>query len=76
MKVARWGNSLAIRIPAEVAAELGIKEGDDIEVTKASPLGLQLSRERTREEALARIRSMRRPFPEGWKFDRDEANER
>lgn len=77
MKVAKWGNSLAIRIPADVAVRLNLKEGDDIEVTQADGQPrLQIGREWTREDALARIRSMRRPFPEGWKFDRDEANER
>ena len=32
MQVARWGNSLAIRLPASVVEALGLKEGDDIEV--------------------------------------------
>jgi len=76
MKVARWGNSLAIRIPAEVAARLNLKEGDDVEVTQVNEQGLQVAREWTVDQAIARIRSMQRPFPVGWKFDRDEANER
>ena len=76
MKVARWGNSLAIRIPVEVATRLKLKEGDDVEITHVDTGALQIDRERTREEAIARIRSMQRPLPEGWKFNRDEANER
>lgn len=28
--VRRWGNSLAIRIPAEVAEDLGLHEGDQV----------------------------------------------
>jgi antitoxin component of MazEF toxin-antitoxin module len=32
MQVAKWGNSLAIRIPAAVAEALELKAGDDVEV--------------------------------------------
>ena len=32
MQVAKWGNSLAVRIPAALAAELGLRPGDEIEV--------------------------------------------
>lgn len=34
MKLAKWGNSLAIRIPAPLVLELGLKEGDDIQVVR------------------------------------------
>lgn len=32
MQVSKWGNSLAIRLPASVVEALGLHEGDDIEV--------------------------------------------
>ena len=32
MQVAKWGNSLAVRLPAAVVEALEIKEGDDIEI--------------------------------------------
>ena len=32
MQVTKWGNSLAVRIPAAVAEALELKEGDDIEI--------------------------------------------
>ena len=32
MQVAKWGNSLAIRLPAAVVAALQLKEGDEIEL--------------------------------------------
>ena len=33
MQVAKWGNSLAVRLPAELVVEaLGLKEGDEIEI--------------------------------------------
>ena len=31
--IARWGNSLALRIPRRVAEELGVGEGGDVELT-------------------------------------------
>lgn len=32
MQVAKWGNSLAIRLPAAVVEALELAEGDEIEV--------------------------------------------
>ncbi len=31
LQVAKWGNSLALRIPAEYVRSIGIKEGDSVE---------------------------------------------
>ena len=35
MHVSKWGNSLAIRLPAAVVEVLELKEGDEIEITGA-----------------------------------------
>lgn len=32
LQVSKWGNSLAVRLPASVVEALDLKEGDDIEV--------------------------------------------
>jgi antitoxin MazE len=76
MRVSKWGNSLAIRIPAEVAAALELKEGDEVEVQVAGSRSFDLDRDKSRERALAHIRAARWKLPPGWKFDRDEANSR
>lgn len=76
MQVAKWGNSLAVRIPAAVVEALGLKEGDEIEIGVAGPRTFDVDRDRSRERALARVRALRRPLPPGWRFDRDEANGR
>jgi antitoxin MazE len=76
MRVSKWGNSLAIRIPAEVAEVLELKEGDEVEVRVAGSRTLDVDRDRRRERAMERIRAARWKLPPGWKFDRDEANER
>lgn len=31
-KVSKWGNSLALRIPAPLAREMGIDEGTDVDI--------------------------------------------
>lgn len=76
MRVAKWGNSLAIRIPNSVAAALELKEGDEVEVRLAADRVFEVKRDRRRERALERIRSARWTLPPDWKFDRDEANAR
>ena len=35
MRIAKWGNSLAVRLPKAVTDALGLKEGDDIEIDVA-----------------------------------------
>jgi antitoxin MazE len=76
MKVAKWGNSLAVRLPTAVVDMLELKDGDQVEITIAGKRNLEVERKMTREEALAVMRSLRRPLPPGYKFDRQEANER
>jgi antitoxin MazE len=76
MKVAKWGNSLAVRLPAAVVEALELKEGDEIAVRIAGQRIFEVDRDRGREKALARLRDLQRPLPPGFTFDRDEANER
>ncbi|MDO8273119.1 MAG: AbrB/MazE/SpoVT family DNA-binding domain-containing protein [Gammaproteobacteria bacterium] len=76
MQVSKWGNSLAIRLPASVVEALALKEGDDIEVVIAEERVFEVRRKPDREELLARMRKFRGTLPEDFKFNRDEANER
>ena len=76
MKVAKWGNSLAIRLPSSVVEALGLKEGDEIDIRVAGERAFDVELDRSREQALARVRALRKPLPDGWRFDRDEANAR
>jgi antitoxin MazE len=76
MQVAKWGNSLAIRLPASVVEALQLKAGDEVEVHVAGERAFDVDRDRSRERALARIRAFRKSLPADWKFDREEANAR
>lgn len=76
MQVAKWGNSLAVRLPAAVVEALGLKEGDDIEIQIAGERSFQVKRTASARELLARLRKYRGRMPADFKFDRLEANER
>ena len=73
MQVAKWGNSLAVRLPSAVVEALELKEGDEIDIRVAGDRAFDIERDRSREKALERLRSLRKPLPKGWQFDRDEA---
>jgi antitoxin MazE len=76
MRVAKWGNALAVRLPSAVVDALELKEGDQIEIRLAGDREFEVGRDRSREKALARLRKLRRPLPAGFTFDRADANER
>ncbi|HMO44699.1 MAG TPA: AbrB/MazE/SpoVT family DNA-binding domain-containing protein [Rubrivivax sp.] len=73
MQVSKWGNSLAIRLPAAVVEVLGLKEGDQIEVTVAGSDRLAIKRSPGNREILERLRKYRGLIPADFKFDRLEA---
>jgi antitoxin MazE len=76
MQVSKWGNSLAIRLPAAVVKALELKEGDEVEVHVVGDRAFGIDHDRSRERALARVRAFRKRLPPDWKFDREEANTR
>jgi len=76
MKIAKWGNSLAIRLPATVVEVLELKEGDEVEVHVVGSRAFDIARDNSREHALERIRVLRKELRPDWKFDREEANAR
>ena len=76
MQVSKWGNSLAIRLPAAVVQALDLKEGDEVEVHVVGARAFGIDRDQSRERALARIRAFRKRLPPDWKFDREDANAR
>jgi antitoxin MazE len=77
MLVSKWGNSLAVRLPKALVDQLGLKEGDDLEVVAAGNGAIEVeTKEQRRQRALDHLASLNWKLPEGYKFDRDEANER
>jgi antitoxin MazE len=76
MQVSKWGNSLAVRLPAVVVKALDLKEGDEIEISIAGKRDFKVGRDRSRERALNQLRQLKWSFPPDFKFDREEINER
>lgn len=76
MQVSKWGNSLAVRLPAAVVEALQLREGDEIEIHVADERLLGIARKPGREQLLQRLRAFRGRLPADFRFDRDDANGR
>ena len=76
MQVAKWGNSLAVRLPAALTKALKLKEGDEIEIHAADTRHWGIARKPGRDALLKKLRAFRGRLPADFKFDRDEANAR
>ncbi len=76
MRVSKWGNSLAVRLPETIVKALKLKSGDEVEIVLRGDRVFQLERDSSRERALLRLRELKKPLPKGFRLDRDEANAR
>lgn len=76
MQVSKWGNSLAIRLPASVVEALELCEGDDIEVIIADERTFRVKKKPGNEAFLEQLRKYRGKLPADFTFDRDDANAR
>lgn len=76
MQVAKWGNSLAIRLPVTVVKALQLREGDDIEVLIAEDRIFKVRKKPDNKTILKRLRKFRGKLPADFIFDRDDANAR
>ena len=76
MQVSKWGNSLAVRLPAAVVEALDLHEGDAIEIQVDSARALSIGKTPDNRALLERLRKYRGRLPEGFRFDRLEAHER
>ncbi|MBP6850773.1 MAG: AbrB/MazE/SpoVT family DNA-binding domain-containing protein [Rhodoferax sp.] len=81
MQVAKWGNSLAVRLPVALVQELGITDGDELLLQPAKrkagqPARVTVERKPGKLEQLQAARRFRAPWPSEFAFDRDDANAR
>jgi antitoxin MazE len=74
MQVERWGNSLALRLPASVVKALDLKEGDDVTIDVAGDRHLELARKPSSRELIERLKRFRGRLPDDFRFDRIEVN--
>ena len=75
MQVSKWGNSLAVRLPATVVEALGLKDGDNIEIEILGEKQFQIQRTPQNAQLLARLRRYRGRLPADFRFDRLEAHD-
>ena len=76
MRIAKWGNSLAVRLPKSLVDHLGLKPGDELELVSARPTRLAVTKDKRREQAIERMRRRALDLPDGYSFDRNEASAR
>ena len=66
LQIAKWGNSLALRIPADYVRRIGIKEGDSVEASLTADGGLSIRPVKWDRPAFAReIMASRKAMPMG-----------
>lgn len=66
LQVAKWGNSLAVRLPNEYVRQAGLREGDSVEaeVTPGGEITLVPARSFDKAAFLARTRKLRAAMQE------------
>ena len=75
MQIAKWGNSLAVRLPANLVRELGLKEGDQVDLVKDANV-LKVQRLPRAEEVLKELRRFRGRLTRDDQMSRDATHER
>ena len=76
MKVRKWGNSLAVRLPSAVVEALALEDGADIEIHIAGARTFQVAKAPSKQDLLKRLHKYRGRMPADFRFDRIEANGR
>ena len=76
MRVSKWGNSLGVRLPKALVEDLGLKPGGELEVVSAVPTRIAVAPDERRARAVERMRARAWTLPDGYAFDRIEANAR
>ena len=76
MRLLKWGDDLAVRLPKELVEKMGLSDGDELNIVDVVERTLVVQREDRRKAALERLASLNWTLPPDYKFDRDEANER
>jgi antitoxin MazE len=76
MQVARWGNSLAIRLPAALVKKMQLAEGDEVKLSVQGPRDLGLHKKPGKSEIVAALREFEGRLPADFQFDREDANGR
>jgi antitoxin MazE len=65
LQLAKWGNSLAVRLPVECTRAAGLREGDSVEaeVTTAGVINLTPAKAFDKAALIKRLRKLRAGMP-------------
>lgn len=77
MQIAKWGNSLAVRLPTRLCQTLGLKEGDQVElISTNTDRVFEVIPHKTSEQILEELRMFRGTLPSSKRLNREDANAR
>ena len=76
MRVSKWGDSLAVRLPKALVESMGLRTGDELSIVDVVERTLVVQKDDQRQRVLENMRTRNWTLPPDYKFDRDEANER
>ena len=54
MRVSKWGNSLAVRLPKDIVEAMGLAAGDELRIVQAAAGTITFEKGRRRERAADR----------------------
>ena len=58
MQIAKWGNSLAVRLPANLVAVLDLKEGEEVELHLVGERQFEVTKKVSPPEVLVKLRQL------------------
>ena len=67
---------MAVRLPKKLVEQMGLTAGDVIELIQTSERGVAIVRADDRDVFIEKMNALSKPMPEGFRWSRDEANER
>ena len=55
MRVAKWGDSLAVRLPRKLVVAMGLSAGDEVSLVQTATREIAIEKDLRREQALERL---------------------
>jgi len=76
MRVFRLDDGLVVRLPETLVAEMGLAAGDEVNLTSADSRTIAISKADQDADFVRKLRALQKPTPEGFVWNRDDANAR
>jgi antitoxin MazE len=76
MRIFKLDDSLVVRLPEPLVKEMGLSAGDDVNVTAADHRTIAISKAEQDSDFVVKLRALQRPAPEGFVWNRNDANAR